>query len=264
MIGALGTNKFLPIIGLCFALLIVSEVVQVFAPSLQSVAVAQEEAAADAPAEKPKENMLMWTYKALGIRYTVAFLAISFAFVALVIMNFLSIRYDNFVPQHLVDSFEALVNEKKYQDAYELVKTDESFLGQMLSSGLSRLSRGYEHAVAGMQEVGDEENMKLEHRLSYVAMIGTLAPMVGLLGTVDGMIASFAVIANSPITPKPSQLAEGIATALVTTLVGLLIAIPAIAVFNILKNRVAQLVLKAGVTGENLMNRFENMAPAKK
>ncbi len=48
-------------------------------------------------------------------------------------MNFLSVRKDNFVPQQLVDSFEALVNEKKYQEAYELTKADESFLGQMLS-----------------------------------------------------------------------------------------------------------------------------------
>jgi biopolymer transport protein ExbB len=243
-----------------FALLFLAvEVAALFDASLLSSAWAQ-----DAAAPPPQESMLVWTYKALGLRYTVAFLAISFAFVALVIMNFLSVRKDNFVPQQLVDSFEALVNEKKYQEAYELTKADESFLGQMLSSGLSRLSRGYEHAIEAMQEVGEEENMKMEHRLSYIAMIGTLAPMVGLLGTVDGMIASFQVIATSPTTPKPSQLAEGISTALVTTLVGLLIAIPAIAVFNVLKNRVAQLVLQVGLTGENLMSRFETVAPGKK
>jgi hypothetical protein len=70
------------------------------------------------------------------------------------------------------------------------------------------------HRRAGA--VGEEENMKLEHRLSYVALIGTIAPMVGLLGTVDGMIISFSVIANSATQPKPSELAQGIATALVS------------------------------------------------
>ena len=80
-----------------------------------------------------------------------------------------------------------------------------------------------------MQEVGEEENMKLEHRLSYMALIGTLSPMIGLLGTVQGMISSFSVIANSSATPKPKELAEGISTALFTTMVGLAIAIPAIA-----------------------------------
>jgi biopolymer transport protein ExbB len=240
---------------LCLAV----ELLGSFQGTLLSQAFAQ-----DAATPPPQESMLVWTYKALGIRYTVAFLAISFAFVALVIMNFLSVRKDNFVPQQLVDSFEALVNEKKYQEAYELTKADESFLGQMLSAGLARLSRGYEHAIEAMQEVGEEENMKMEHRLSYIAMIGTLAPMVGLLGTVDGMIMSFQTIATSPTTPKPSELAAGISTALVTTLVGLLIAIPAIAVFNVLKNKVAQLVLQVGLTGENLMSRFETVAPGKK
>ena len=94
----------------------------------------------------------------------------------------------------------------------------------MLSAGLAKLSSGYDQAIEAMQEVGEEENMKLEHRLSYMALIGTVSPMVGLLGTVQGMIASFSVIANSPTTPKPSELAEGISTALFTTLVGLFIA----------------------------------------
>ena len=251
-------KKAFQIGGLLVVLFLTMQVVQTFVPDLASIALAED--AAPAP---PQESMLMWTYNALGIRYTVAFLAISFAFVALLIMNFLAIRKDNFIPQELVDSFEALVNEKKYQEAYELAKTNESFLGMMLSNGLGRLSRGYEHAIEAMQEVGEEENMKIEHRLSYIAMIGTLAPMVGLLGTVDGMIASFQTIATSPTTPKPSQLAAGISTALVTTLVGLLIAIPAIAFFSILKNKVAQLVLQVGLTGENLMSRFESVAPKK-
>jgi biopolymer transport protein ExbB len=106
--------------------------------------------------------------------------------------------------------------------------------------------------------VGEEENMKLEHRLSYMALIGSIAPMVGLLGTVDGMIGSFSVIANSPTTPKPNELAAGIATALFTTLIGLVIAIPAIAVYNILKNRVSRLVLEVGIISEDLLSRFQN------
>ena len=277
MLRELGKRYFGVVFATLVALFLATEVVRTIVPSLQATAIAQEEEGgaepADAPAADPattdtatpppKQNMLMWTFNALGWRYTISFLGISFAFVALVIMNLLSLRRDAFVPQHLVDSFEALCNEKKYQEAYELAKTDESFLGQMLSSGLARLQQGYAQAVEGMQEVGEEENMKLEHRLSYIAMIGTLAPMVGLLGTVDGMIMSFNVIATSPTTPKPSQLAFGISTALVTTLVGLLIAIPAIAFFNIMKNRIARLVLETGIVGENLMSRFENVAPKK-
>jgi biopolymer transport protein ExbB len=83
--------------------------------------------------------------------------------------------------------------------------------------------------------------------------------MVGLLGTVHGMIMSFNVIATATAAPKPSELAEGISTALFTTLVGLIIAIPAIAAYNILRNRVARLVLETGIISENLMSRFQNV-----
>jgi biopolymer transport protein ExbB len=142
--------------------------------------------------------------------------------------------------------------------------TDESVLGQVLSAGLAKLSRGYNKALEGMQEVGEEEAMKLEHRLSYMALIGNLAPMVGLLGTVHGMIESFQVIAMGGASPKPADLAAGISTALFTTLIGLIIAIPAIAAYNILRNRVSRLLLEVGVTSENLMSRFEDVQPGAK
>jgi biopolymer transport protein ExbB len=101
--------------------------------------------------------------------------------------------------------------------------------------------------------------MKLEHRLSYIALIGTISPMVGLFGTVDGMVRSFSVIATSTAAPQPKELAEGISTALLTTLVGLAIAIPAIAAYSILRNRIDRLVLEVGITGESLMSRFQTV-----
>jgi biopolymer transport protein ExbB len=232
---------------------------------------AEEEAPAEA-AEPPSgegaavgapENYLAWMYQALGIFYSVVFLGLSFTLVALFVMNLLTARRESILPVGLVEGFEGLLNEKKYQEAYELAKNDESFLGQVLSAGLAKLSAGYEPAIEAMQEVGEEENMKLEHRLSYMALIGTISPMVGLLGTVQGMIRSFSVIANSPTTPKPSELAEGISTALFTTLIGLFIAIPAIALYNILRNRVARLVLEVGIVSEGLMSRFSNVGGKK-
>ena len=143
-----------------------------------------------------------------------------------------------------------------------MAKADESFLGQVLAAGIAKLSAGYDRAVKAMEEVGEEENMKLEHRLGYMALIGSVAPMLGLFGTVDGMIAAFMVIATSNTTPKPSELADGVSTALVTTYVGLAIAIPAITVFNILKSRFARMMLDVAIQSENLMSRFENVAPA--
>lgn len=217
---------------------------------------AESSTAAAAP-----KNILTWTYEALGWPYMLVFLALSFTLVSLLVMNLLTARRDNLCPQELVDSFDEKLNEKDFQQAYDLARADESVLGQVLSAGLSKLSRGYNRALEGMQEVGEEESMKLEHRLSYMALIGNISPMIGLFGTVQGMIASFQVIASGGSTPKPSELAVGISTALFTTLVGLAIAIPAIAAYNILRNRVARLLLEVGVTSENLMSRFEDVQP---
>ncbi len=180
-------------------------------------------------------------------------------------MNLLTARRDNVCPATLVDGFEHHLDEKQYQEAYELAKSDESFLGQVLSAGLAKLSSGYPQAIEAMQEVGEEENMKLEHRLSYMALIGTISPMVGLFGTVQGMIASFqSDCRRAPARPHRPSWPRVSPRRLFTTLVGLVIAIPAIAAYNILKNRIARLVLEVGIVSEGLMARFENVGPRKK
>ena len=225
------------------------------APAKAAPAGGATEAAADAP-QVEEESVLMFYYISLGLKYVIIFLALSFIFVALLVMNFLAVRRDSIVPAALVEAFEAHLNEKRFQEAYDLAKSDDSFLGHVLAAGMGKLSAGYGAATEAMQEVGEDEAMRLEQRLSYIALIGTLAPMFGLLGTVDGMVASFQVIAKSTTQPKPSELASGISQALITTLVGLWLAIPAIAAFGYMKNRVSRLVFEAGVLSDGLMGRF--------
>jgi biopolymer transport protein ExbB len=251
------------------AILFAREVVVTVAPRL-AAAQAQEPAAepAAAPAapaegattEAPKrQSYLQFFFGALGWRYTIGFLIISFTFVAFLVMNLLSLRRDAICPRHLGDAFEAHVNEKRFQEAFDLAKSDESMLGQMLAAGMQNLQQGYDKSMDAMGQVGEDENMKLEHRLSFLSLVGSIAPMVGLLGTVDGMVASFQVIAMSDTQPKPSQLAQGISMALITTLVGLVIAIPAIIAYNMMKNRLSRLVMECGQMAGNLMGRFETM-----
>ncbi len=235
---------------------------------------AQEGADAAAPAQpaaaegaaaggEKSTNALMWLIESLGILYITLFLLLSFVFVALSIMNLLTARRESMCPVQLIQSFETCLNEEKYQEAYELAKADESVLGNVLSAGLAKLSAGYEPAIEAMQEVGEDENMKLEHRLSYINLVAQIAPMVGLFGTVHGMIEAFFEIATGGATPDANKLADGISKALVTTLIGLAIAIPALAVFRILYNRVQRLILEIGITSEGLMSRFQSGAPKK-
>jgi biopolymer transport protein ExbB len=234
------------------------------APDADDAAAPEPTAEADegteaAAVSAPSQNYLGWLYESLGFLYSVIFFFLSFALVAVLVMNILTARRESLLPSQLIDGFESHLNAKRYQEAYELAKNDDSFLGKVLTAGLARISSGYPQAIEAMQEVGEEENMRLEHRLSYLALIGTISPMFGLLGTVDGMVQSFAVIAQSTVTPKPAELAQGIMTALVTTLVGLWLAIPAICAFNILRNRISRLVLEVGIVSENLMSRFQSV-----
>ena len=113
-----------------------------------------------------------------------------------------------------------------------------------------------------MQEVAEDETMAMEHKIGYLALIGSIAPMLGLLGTVQGMVLSFQVIATSTTSPKPSELADGIATALFTTLEGLVVAIPAIMMYSIYKNRLARFLMECGFVAGNLMKNFQTMSKA--
>lgn len=235
---------------------------------------AQDEEATEEPADEggeetadtdaaPKESFLSYAIRASGF-FGLLLLILSFIMVALIMMNTLQVRRDNLMPAGFIDDFEQRLTQKDYQGAYETAKADDSFIARVLAAGLSKLNRGYEEAAEGMQEVGEEENMALEHRLSYLALIGTIAPMLGLMGTVYGMITSFQTIERSKTSPKPSELAGGISTALFTTIEGLAVAIPAMIFYSLLRNRVQRLVLEVGMVSEGLMSRFStvNKKPA--
>ena len=217
------------------------------------------DAAVEEGAEPEGENMLVFYYKALGLRYVIVFLALSFGLVALLVMCFMQIRRVVLMPPGLSQAFEAHLESKEYQQAYELAKTDDSYLGHVLAAGMGKLQSGYTASVEAMQEEEGEQAMKLDHKVSYVSLVGALAPMFGLLGTVDGMVGAFMVIAKSSTAPKPSELAVGISQALITTLIGLWLAIPAIACFALFKNWLQK--LNGDVDGEamRLMSRFQGM-----
>lgn len=202
------------------------------------------------------DSFLVVMIKANGFVFGPLLLSLSFVMVALIMMNVLQVRRDNLLPAAFIESFEERITAKDYQGAYETAKSDDSVVARVLAAGLSKLNRGYNEAIEGMQEVGEDENMALEHRLSYLSLIAAIAPMIGLAGTVWGMIGAFENIARTTSAVKPSEMAQDIYTALFTTLEGLGIAIPAMVFYSLLRNRVARLVLEVGIVSEGLMSRF--------
>lgn len=231
----------------------------------------QDEEPAAAPAAAPaaggadaalearrNESFLMWMIRASGL-FGFLIALVSFVMVSLIVMQLLQLRRDNYLPAAFIEDFERLLNDKNYQGAYEAAKANDSFIGKVLAAGMARLSRGYEDALQGMQEVGEEETLTMEQNIGYLALVGSVAPMLGLLGTVQGMVASFQVIATSVSAPKPYELADGISTALFTTMEGLAVAIPAIICYSLFKNRLSKFVMEAGFVSEELMKRFQGM-----
>ena len=228
-----------------------------------TVALAQDDLADEEGGQPEGESMLVFYYNALGLRYVIIFLLLSFALVALLVMCFLQVRREALMPKALREGFEAHLDAKEFQQAYDLAKADDSYLGHVLAAGMSKIQSGHAAAEEAMHEAEDEEAMKLEHKISYVSLIGALAPMFGLLGTVDGMVGAFMVIAKSATAPKPSELAIGISQALITTLIGLWLAIPAIACFSLFKNWLQKLNGEVADESERLMARFQSVGVKK-
>lgn len=212
---------------------------------------------AQAGAETVSESSWLWWYiEACGLFFGPLFLFISIVFVALTIMNWLAISQNAIAPPELLEQFNEKWEAKEYQEAYDIVKNSDSSLGKILAAGLVKMSVGVAAVEQAMNDVTEQEVMALEHRLSYLGTIASVSPMVGLLGTVWGMIDAFSVIAKTG-TPQASELAQGISLALVTTQVALLIAIPALTLFEIFKNRLARLILELSVQTENVMKQFK-------
>ena len=215
-----------------------------------------EAAPASEPAP-PAESLLHWLARRLGLRYVVIFLVLTVNLVALCVINALAVRRESIAPLALVLGAERHLNEKRFQEASELVQKDPSLLGRVLSAGVAQLPTGCDAAMAAMREAGSYETLKMEQRLGYVALIGRLAPLLGLIGTADGLLRALdAVAPKDAIAGSSAELIAGAGVALVSTIVGLWIAVVAVTFHHVARDRMNRLVAEAGILGENLLKRF--------
>jgi len=181
----------------------------------------------------------------------------SIAGVSLSLTYAFQIRKDALVPPELLAQLEELFENEEYEEAYHVCEANPSFLSNIILAGLSKYEEGYEEMQKAMMEVGDVETQHLYQKISYLSLIAAVSPMLGLFGTVSGMIATFDVIAMSDVQPKPADLAGGISEALVTTYEGLVVAIPMTILFALFRNRVASVIIEVGGITEELMARFK-------
>ncbi|WP_439625202.1 MotA/TolQ/ExbB proton channel family protein [Gemmata sp.] len=236
-------SRFLFLAGLALTLLFAST----------GVATAQE--GGGAAAEPAKEPLVLFMIKSLGWIFGPLLLAISVAMVALVVLLILDLRMTSAIPPGFVDEFTDTVNKRKFKEAFDMARNDPSFLGQVLTAGMSRLQYGLEDAREASLNTLESIKSDKEQKNNYNAVIATLGPMLGLVGTVFGMIQSFSVLATSTQI-NPSKLAEGISHALSVTLVGVAISVPAIFFSAFFKNRITRVCMDVAHIADDLLTQM--------
>lgn len=216
---------------------------------------AQEAATEGLAHVEGSESFLHWMMRASG-PIGIVITAMSFYLIALIAWMAMQYRRNIAIPPSLVREVNDLLAQKQFTEAYQRLVVDSSFLARVLAAGVRKLPSGALPAQRAMEMANDDVTMEMEHRTTYLATVGTLGPMIGLVGTVYGMIMSFRVIATAGGSPQASQLAAGISTALFATLEGIALSIPAIYFYAVYRNRIARLSLEVAMAAESLLEQF--------
>jgi len=185
--------------------------------------------------------------------------ALSFTMVALIVEHAMRIRRGPLMPPGLAEQVHSLIEEQKFQHAEKACDQNPSFLATVLRAGVSEVPFGYASVEKAMEDSSQEQSARLFRRIDYLSVIGTIAPMLGLLGTVWGMILAF-VEFESKANPQVSELAPGIYKALITTLMGLGVAVPALFAFAVFRNRIEDLAAEASLLAEGVFADFKRAA----
>jgi len=162
-----------------------------------------------------------------------------------------------------------LLNEGNYQQVYDITSKSKADVAKILNYGLSRLSTSshLDDVEAAMEEGLMEITPKLEKRTHYLATFANIATLLGLLGTIMGLIAAFTAVAAADPTEKADLLSASISVAMNTTAFGLIVAIPLLLVYTVLQTKTTELVDNlemVSVRFNNLIRKHRNKTSAKK
>lgn len=224
-------------------------------------ALAADAPSAAVPAAAPPQGSLIFQKGQLNIRELLRAggligyitIALSIGMVALIVEQLLVTRRSAIIPNGLAEEAHRLIAAGKYREAEALTQSRPSYLGFLLATGLKDVDLGYESVEKAMEDAAVEQSARLLRKVEYLTVIGAVAPMLGLMGTVWGMIQAFAEFAERA-NPSPADFAPSISVALVTTFFGLVVAVPAISAFAFFRNRVDELSAEAAIIAGHAMS----------
>lgn len=205
--------------------------------------------AADPPAKEVKNPNTVWNIvfggNFVGATIMCGLFALSFIGAYLFFDQLLTIRRRSLVPEELDEHVRTYLQDGKIKEAEQACRKQPSVLAAILVAGLGEADLGWSAAEKALEDAMAEQSARLFRKLEFLSVIGNIAPMLGLLGTVTGMLFAFYEIAQQKGTAGAADLAVGIYQALVTTVVGLIIAIPSLGAFAFFRNRIDQIMAEA-------------------
>ncbi len=209
-------------------------------------------------AESPTVLRMLFGGNYLGHAIVVLILLLSVVSVYFIIEHFLTITHRRLMPDEVLAELERLIVHGEVNRAIDVChqKENYSLSTEVILAGLQRYKSsefGYAEYRSAVEEAGEDQTGKLYRRTEVLNVIGAIAPMLGLTGTVLGMIEAFTTIASLEGMARPQELAGGIGQALITTLLGLLVAIPTMVAFSYFRNKIDSLVAEAGKRIEQVM-----------
>jgi biopolymer transport protein ExbB len=196
---------------------------------------------------------------ALGIITTLPIVGMSIWSIALILQYSFNLNREKLAPPEVVVQIDEMIEQQQYEEALNICDATRNYVTAIVGAALAKMQDGVdpmENAAIAAQE---EQNILLTHKIGWLTLLANIAPMCGLFGTVVGMVQAFTEIATSTETPSPQALAAGIFTALITTVWGLIVAIPSMTASFIFKNKMQRL---AGEMGNMAGEMIERLKPA--
>jgi biopolymer transport protein ExbB len=192
----------------------------------------------------------------LGSGVTWLLLAMSVGAIGMMIYMFLANRKQSVVPSVLIEEIDKRIAKKDFRSIIELTSKDQTYLGKILHAAFREARFGFPAMMRSLEQTADELATARLRRIELLNVIGQVSPMIGLFGTVYGMILAFGAIVASGGSADPVALAGGIGTALTTTFWGLVVAIPALSGYAVLRNKIDELTVEATIVAEDVLNNF--------
>jgi biopolymer transport protein ExbB len=186
----------------------------------------------------------------IGIFLWLVIFAAMFACIWFIVDCAITVRPAKIMPQELVDRVTEAMAQGDVLKALNYCENEPGPMASILTAGFSHVEEGFETIQEAVGVAADLESEKLMQRISYLSVVGNLAPMLGLLGTVQGMIGAFGSLARMG-SAVIGVLARDISQALYTTAFGLSIAVPAVAAYYFYRNKANRIILRMeGITLE--------------